>query len=103
MHGILVQSGYRVLVAPDGQDALKVCQDYAGRIDLVLSDVIMPGLSGPDMMGHISEMRPEARVLFMSGYAETDGSDLHSSYDNHLAKPFTPAGLLDKVREVLRR
>jgi CheY-like chemotaxis protein len=100
---ILEANGYRVLAAPQGRDALAFVAGLDGRLDLVLSDIILPGLSGPELVAHIRERHPTIKVLFMSGYM--DHSMLKPGAIDpamHLIqKPFTPETLARKVREVL--
>ena len=104
-HSILAGCGYSVLVAEDGPAVAKFCQSHAGDIDLLLTDVVMPTISGRQVASQISVRWPRVRVLFMSGY--TENSIVHhgvlDSDTQFLAKPFTPAALADKVREVLDR
>ncbi|MBI2189558.1 MAG: response regulator [Acidobacteria bacterium] len=99
----LAALGYAVLDAPDGQAAVSLCERHAGPIHLVLSDMVMPGLSGPDTINRIRDRRPSAKVVFMSGYS--DHASLRSAYTdqgvNFIQKPFTPQALGVKVREVL--
>ena len=100
---ILKACGYVVLELEDLGDAERLCQLYAGKIDLLLTDVVMRGLSGPDLARKVQRLRPEAKVLFMSGY--TDTSIVHQGVLDpgiaFLPKPFTPSALAGKVREVL--
>jgi DNA-binding NtrC family response regulator len=100
---ILKACGYIVLELEDLGDAERVCQQHAGKIDLLLTDVVMRGLSGPDLARKVQRLRPEAKVLFMSGY--TDKAIVHQGVlDPGIAfvpKPFTPSALAGKVREVL--
>ena len=100
---ILKSRGYSVLVAERPEAALEICRQHAGRIDLVLTDVIMPGMNGRDMADEILAMRPEVGVLFMSGYTDTvavrnGNSGKRTSF---LQKPFSPTVLGRKVREML--
>ncbi len=102
---ILERQGYRVLTANDTQDAYEMARAFEEPIDLMLSDVIMPGLNGRQLYEKIKPLRPHMRVLFMSGYTE-DAIARHGVLDKEfsfLQKPFTMAGLARKVREVLDR
>ena len=99
----LRQRGYNVLVATSGEKAESMARDHSGPIHLLLSDVVMPQTSGRDLADRISEMRPEIKVLWMSGY--TDDTIAHHGILepglHFLQKPFTPASLGEKIREVL--
>ena len=95
--------GFRVLRAADGQTAIKTASQYRGDIDLLLSDIVMPGdLSGVQVAEILEECRPKMKVLLMSG---CNISERMSSYDCHgwkfLPKPFSPAALLSKIQEIL--
>jgi two-component system, cell cycle sensor histidine kinase and response regulator CckA len=97
----LLQSlGYRVLSASNGRDALALIDD---SVQVVLTDVVMPEMSGRELAKHVRRTRPNIRVLFMSGYAYLDGDDEDFSRagEAYLQKPFTPAVLAAKIREVL--
>ena len=100
---ILSGKGYRLLVARDGVSALSLLSADPGPVHLVLSDAIMPGMSGPDAVREVQRMSPDTRALFMSGY--TDHAVLREgalqSRVNFIQKPFAPHALLRKVREVL--
>ena len=97
---ILTQAGYKVLTAPDA-DALKaLLAQHSGNIDLLLTDVIMPGISGPELVRLVRETRPNIHVLYMSGYANDEIEDLDREA-GFLQKPFTPSELTAKVAELL--
>ena len=99
---ILRESGFCVYEEGLPEDALRFCDEHEGRIDLLLSDVGMPQMSGPTLAKHILDRRPDTRVLFVSGYVESaDDVDIVCSGSDFLQKPFTPAELLDTVRRVL--
>jgi CheY-like chemotaxis protein len=102
---ILVRNGYIVLEAADGLDALRAAASYDGAIHLMLTDVVMPRMSGRELVDQIRPLRPQMRVLYVSGYSEeaivrqgelTPGIEL-------LPKPFTPGVLTAKIREILDR
>ena len=100
---ILRQQGYTVLEAQDGEAAIEIAREFAGDIDLVVTDVVMPGISGRTLVSRLEETRPGIRSLFISGY--TDSAIVHHGLlDSDVAflqKPFTMESLLRKVREVL--
>ncbi|MEX1170210.1 MAG: PAS domain S-box protein [Chloroflexota bacterium] len=100
---LLERSGYRVISAPDGTAALDAAGAHDGRIDLLLTDVIMPGLNGRQLADRFAAIHPEARVLYMSGYAgeALSAQGVLDTSVAFLAKPFVPAELARKVREVL--
>jgi PAS domain S-box-containing protein len=100
---VLEACGYRVMEANGSAQALEFCESHADAIDLVLSDMVMPGLSGPETVDRIRQHRNHAKVLFMSGYSD------HAVFRhgpaqarvNFIQKPFMPQALALKVREVL--
>jgi signal transduction histidine kinase/ActR/RegA family two-component response regulator len=100
---ILEERGYQVLVAANGEEAIRICSEHAGPIHLMLSDVVMPRMSGKGLAEKIKPSRHGIEVLFMSGY--TDDAIVHHGVlepgTNFLEKPFTPEALARKVREVL--
>ena len=100
---VLEAHGYAVIVASGAEEALALSRGYGGRIHLLLTDVIMPGMSGPELAERMSAERKDARVLYMSGYTDTAISH-HGVLEPgiwYLQKPFSPVGLAEKVREVL--
>ena len=99
----LKKRGYNVFVAGTAHDAKAIAQRHEGPIHLLLSDVVMPQTSGREIADQIRQLRPQTRVLWMSGYTD-DTISHHGMLDEgvqFLQKPFTPATLADKVREVL--
>jgi two-component system cell cycle sensor histidine kinase/response regulator CckA len=102
---VLMNCGYRVIKAATAVEALQVCERERERIDLVLADVVMPGLSGPEMGVRLKDLRPGIKVLYMSGYT-ADKIAHHGVLDpetDFIQKPFTPKQLSGKVRDILKR
>ncbi len=100
---ILVRAGYHVLAASGGVEALALFAEHPGTIDLLLTDVVMPGMSGPELAKRLLGQRADLKVLCMSGYTD-DSIVRHGVLSAELAflpKPFTPVSLASKVREVL--
>jgi CheY-like chemotaxis protein len=95
--------GYRVLEAANGRQAMQIVKAYQGPLHLLLSDVIMPGMNGPELAQQIKTLRPDMKTLYMSAYADEvlGPRGVISAGVNFLQKPFTPAILVRKVREVL--
>ena len=95
--------GYTVLEASNGPEALAIVHAHEGPIHLLLTDVVMPAMSGRELAAAVKSLRPSIRVLYASGYAD-DAIVRHGVLDSGLSfiqKPFTPQGLGVKVREVL--
>ena len=102
-HTLLEQNGYRVLAAANGAEALQLAQQKPERIDLLLTDVIMPGLNGRALAERFELLQPGIRVLYMSGYTDAAIVD-HGVFESGtylLHKPFSEESLIRKVREVL--
>ena len=99
----LERQGYKILEAEDGAAALQIVDGYEGAIDLLLTDVIMPGMNGRELAAQVVKLLPNTRVLYMSGYAENavghDGTI--DAGINLLQKPFSLPVLKDRVRELL--
>jgi len=100
---VLKTLGYQILEAANGDIALLICRNVEREIHLLLSDVVMPEMSGRELVQRLAGMRPHMRVLYMSGYT-ANAIVQHEVLDgsvNFLQKPFTPSALAQKVREVL--
>ena len=100
---ILEGAGYTLLTAEDGLDALRCQADWSGNIDLLVTDVVMPRMNGPELVKNLLETRPETRVLFISGYPDAMISR-HGVLEagiHFLQKPVSAEKLLNKVREIL--
>ncbi len=100
---VLTAKGYGVLEATRGEDALRISRSHKGAIDLAVVDVVMPEISGPDLVRQLKRLRPDTRVLYISGY--TDEAIVHHGIPESgaafLQKPFLPDELARKVREVI--
>jgi PAS domain S-box-containing protein len=100
---ILEQYGYAVIAAANGEEGLRICKGFDGRIDLLITDVVMPQMSGRELAEHIAALRPDTRVLYMSGYTD-DAIVGHGILEEHMSfiqKPFLPEALARKTRELL--
>ena len=96
---ILLESfGYRVLAAANAEEAMTIYRQHQQQIRLVLSDVVMPDITGPQLVERLRRMNPDLRVIYMSGYPN---EELRGRGVVFLAKPFNPAGLSNAVREAL--
>jgi CheY-like chemotaxis protein len=99
----LEANGYCVLPAADGTEALALAERHPGPIHVLLTDVVMPGMGGPELATRLAQRRPTVRVLFSSGYTD-DASVLQGVREAgtaFLQKPFAPEDLIRKLREVL--
>jgi CheY-like chemotaxis protein len=103
IRNVLTQHGYRVLEASCGAEALSICESYQGPVHLVLTDVVMPGLKGPELVDRLRRRIPHARILYISGYTDNAIEYFRNAEHNNafLAKPFSLDEVLKKVREVL--
>jgi two-component system cell cycle sensor histidine kinase/response regulator CckA len=102
---ILARARYRVLQAGSPWEALRIAAEFKEAIDLLVSDVVMPGLSGPSMADQFAGLHPETQCIFMAGMPDTD--EVHNRILSRgkifLPKPFLPGTLLAKVREALEQ
>ena len=100
---VLEMNGFQVLEALDVADATRLAQTHPGTIDLLITDVVMPRLSGPELAGRLRAHRPALRVLCMSGYPESEDRRTggEAGWTAWLQKPFTPDVLMRKVRDCL--
>jgi CheY-like chemotaxis protein len=103
LQGILNKKGYKVLEAENGEDALRISRTHDGSIDLILTDVVMPKMSGKKVVERLQRLYPHVKVIYMSGY--TDDAIVHHGVlepgINFIEKPFTTEKLARKIREVL--
>lgn len=103
LEAILTRAGHELLIAENGDDAARISDADPDRIDLLLSDVVMPGLSGPALAQRLRQTRPGIRVLLISGYADQllPDTDALESGMSFMEKPFMPSDLLARVSELL--
>jgi hypothetical protein len=102
---VLSEHGYRVISAASGTDAVQACQKQKGKIDLLLTDIVMEGMIGTEVVARVKTFMPDLKVLYTSGYADKavgNRSVLQAGVD-FIQKPFTQAALIGKIREVLDR
>jgi DNA-binding response OmpR family regulator len=99
---ILRQAGYKVVTAPGAEELRTLVAGYPQRVDLLLTDVLMPGLGGQELVSLVKKRWPEIRILYMSGYSNEEIEDLDRDA-GFLQKPFTPAELMKKISDVLDR
>lgn len=99
----LSNKGYKILEAENAEEALQIIRENACEVDLVISDVIMPGMTGPDMVMEIQKEKPDLKIIFMSGYTEDAfvGTGLENADLNFLQKPFNLKDLAAMVKKVM--
>ena len=100
---VLEEQGYDVLCAVDGLEALKLAANFDGTIHLLVTDVIMPHMNGHELAAKLSSVRPDMKILYVSGYSDNDIGD-HGVLDPRfelLQKPFTPQTLARKIHDVI--
>jgi two-component system, cell cycle sensor histidine kinase and response regulator CckA len=100
---ILERRGYNVLTAENGLQALELVGSYPDRIHLVITDVVMPNMGGRELSLNLTRMRPDLRILYMSGYTEDDvvRHRVGEQIVSFISKPFSSDALIDKVRTML--
>ena len=100
---VLVENGYTVLCAKHGPDAIRLAEQHPSEIDLLVTDIIMPHMNGPELASRLSLTRPEMKVLYVSGYSADDIGDHGVLCDDveYLQKPFRPHVFLQRVAEIL--
>jgi two-component system, cell cycle sensor histidine kinase and response regulator CckA len=101
---ILSRAGYKVLDVPDAAEALRIGENDRYKVDLLLTDVTMPNVSGPELAKRLAQSKPEMKIIYMSGYTQNAIVHHHGALDpeiHFIEKPFSPAKLLEKVRAVL--
>jgi nitrogen-specific signal transduction histidine kinase len=101
MRAALGARGYTLLDAADGVEAMEVARNYRGEINLLLTDVIMPQMGGPQLAGRLRELRPGIKVLYMSGYSELRMEGDLGPGEKMIQKPFSPTAIAGSVREIL--
>jgi two-component system, cell cycle sensor histidine kinase and response regulator CckA len=101
---VLTAEGYRLLEASGARDALRVHEQHRDEIRLLLTDVVMPGISGRELAKTLHDLWPDLKIIFMSGFTDDDTlrKGLESAQARFLGKPFTPSQLLEMVREALQ-
>jgi len=99
----LRRNGYTVLAAESGREALELVRNHDGAIDLLITDVMMPDMDGPELVRQLSTILPDTRTLFMSGYMDDTLGErgILSSNANFIQKPFSPRTIAQKVRDIL--
>jgi PAS domain S-box-containing protein len=103
LSGMLERRGYRVLIADSGEQAVEVAAQHRGPLHLMVTDVVMPGMGGPELAARLGSLHPELRVLYISGYADDAvlRRGVREGLASFLQKPFTLDALARKIRDVL--
>jgi len=102
----LESKGYKILSAQNGRQALDIAEHYPGSVDVLVTDVIMPQIRGLELAKRVTELHPDIRVIFMSGYSEDalmENRLLSERSMTVIQKPFDPEELAQKIRESLSR
>jgi DNA-binding NtrC family response regulator len=102
---VLRERGYSVIEGQNAEDAVRLAKKHGAQIHLLLTDVVMPGMSGHDLAKRLTAQHPNLRVLYMSGYTYNIFAENETLEDglSFLQKPFTPKALAQRVREALDR
>jgi DNA-binding response OmpR family regulator len=105
LNELLTGLGFSVLQAANGAEAVDLARSRDGVIDLVITDMVMPVMSGQELARHLAELRPGVRILYMSAFASNIYSPgaLANALADYIAKPFDLDSFVDKVRELLAR
>jgi two-component system, cell cycle sensor histidine kinase and response regulator CckA len=100
---VLEASGYQVLEAGNGEEGLKLARSHSGPLHLLVTDVVMPKIGGRELAEKMNVLRPNLKVVFISGYADDEAfrRTLQQAGIAYLQKPFTPSALANKIRQVL--
>lgn len=100
---VLEDRGYLVLEASSGDEALERASGHSGLIDLLITDVVMPGMSGPELASQLLNIRPAMKVLYLSGYVDQVSfpNDVTQSFPHFLHKPFSLLAFLQMVQQIL--
>jgi CheY-like chemotaxis protein len=100
---LLESCGYRVVDAADGREAVELFKTFNGKIDLLLTDVVMPEMSGRELADQLKALQPDLKILFASGYIEDTNGGKGSTHKivNFIQKPFTQENLSRKIRDIL--
>lgn len=103
LEAILSRPGYTVMTAEDGEDALRVCNEHGIKVDLLIADVVMPGMSGHELAEAFKASQPAMKVLYMSGWPMGSGTyrAIEEGRLNFIAKPFSADSISAKVRSIL--
>ena len=101
----LEREGYTVLEAPNGDEALRICETHPDEIHVMVTDVVMPGMDGLELGKRVAQRRPGTRVLYASGYSDaiSRGGDGAIDVGDFLQKPYTPSELGWRIRQLLAR
>ena len=99
----LLKYGFQVWVAPDGNEALRLIKENSVQFEIIVTDIVMPEMSGVELAEHVSKLLPETKILFMSGYydGQAKGLRLKTGQSDFLHKPFTPKELVQSLRQLL--